>query len=68
MVQIEKILQEAKERDASDVHLICGLKPMLRIIRQLVEIKSADVLNEDDMNDIYDYFIRGNVYLIKPKN
>ncbi len=61
MVQIEKILQEAKERDASDVHLICGLKPMLRIIRQLVEIKSADVLNEDDMNDIYDYFIRGNV-------
>ena len=61
MVHMDEILQEAKERDASDVHLICGLKPMLRIVRQLVEIKSAEVLNEDDMNDIYDYFIRGNV-------
>ena len=61
MVHIDEILQEAKERDASDVHLICGLKPMLRIVRQLVEIRTAEVLNEDDMNDIYDYFIRGNV-------
>lgn len=61
MVHIDEILQEAKERDASDVHLICGLKPMLRIIRRLVEVESADVLTEDDMNDIYDYFIRGNV-------
>ncbi len=61
MVHIDKILEEAKERDASDVHLICGLKPMLRIIRELVEVTEADVLSEEDMNDIYDYFIRGNV-------
>ena len=31
MIEIDKILDSAKEKDASDVHLICGLKPMLRI-------------------------------------
>lgn len=60
MVHIDKILDEARERDASDVHLICGLKPMLRIIRDLVEA-NAEVLTEEDMSEIYDYFIRGNV-------
>ncbi len=58
MVQIEKILDEAIERDASDIHLICGIKPTLRIIRDLVEIKDSSVLTEEDMTEIYDYFIR----------
>ena len=61
MVHIDEILDEAKERDASDVHLICGLKPMLRIIRDLVECNSSEILTEEDMTEIYDYFIRGNV-------
>lgn len=61
MVHMDKILDEAIERDASDVHLICGLKPMLRIMRDLVETNEGDVLTEEDMGEIYDYFIRGNV-------
>ena len=61
MVQIEKILDEAIKRDASDIHLICGIKPMLRIIRDLIPVEDADVLAEDDMTEIYDYFIRGNI-------
>lgn len=61
MVQIERILDEAIERDASDIHLICGIKPMLRIIRDLVEVSNTDALSEDDMSEVYDYFIRGNV-------
>ena len=61
MVQIDKILQEAVERNASDIHLICGLKPMLRIMRDLVEVNDSDILTEDDMSEIYDFFIRGNV-------
>ncbi len=60
MIHIDKILDEAIEKNASDIHLICGLKPMLRILRDLVEA-SADVLTEEDMAEIYDYFIRGNV-------
>ena len=61
MVDIDKILETAKRRDASDVHLICGIKPILRIRRDLVEIEEIDTLTEDDMMDIYDYFVRGNV-------
>lgn len=61
MVQIEKILDEAIFRDASDVHLICGNKPILRIIRELLPVNNSEVLTEDDMTEIYDYFIRGNI-------
>ena len=61
MVDIDKILETAKCWDASDVHLICGIKPILRIRRDLVEIEEIDTLTEDDMMDIYDYFVRGNV-------
>ena len=61
MVHMDKILDEAIEKDASDVHLICGLKPMLRIMRDLIEASNSEVLTEDDMGEIYDYFIRGNV-------
>ena len=61
MMQVEKILKTAKEQDASDIHLISGLKPMLRIRRSLVPIEEIDVLTDGDMYEIYDYFIGGNV-------
>ncbi len=61
MIDIDKILSTAKEKDASDVHLICGLKPMLRIRRNLIEYDCPAPLTEDDMYEIYDYFVRGNV-------
>ena len=61
MIDVNKILEIAKKRDASDVHLICGLKPMLRIIRDLVSIDEMDVLVESDMYEAYDYFVRGNL-------
>ena len=61
MVNVDKILHAAIEKKASDVHLICGIKPMLRIARELIPYKDCNELTEDDMNDIYDYFIRGNV-------
>lgn len=61
MVQIERILDEAIQREASDIHLICGLRPKLRIIRDLVDASNSEVLTEEDMTEIYDYFIRGNV-------
>ena len=61
MINIDRILDLAIEKDASDVHLISGLKPMLRIIRDLVEIEEFDVLYDEDMPELYDYFVRGNV-------
>lgn len=61
MIQIEKILDSAIAKDASDIHFICGLKPMLRILRDLVEAEDSEILTPEDMNDIYDYLIRGNI-------
>ena len=61
MINMDKILDEAIEKDASDVHLICTNKPILRIARELVPIEWAEELTPDDMNTIYDYLIRGNL-------
>lgn len=61
MVNMNSLLKIAKEKDASDVHLIYGLKPMLRIARELVPVEEADELNIEDLNEIYDYFVRGNL-------
>lgn len=61
MVNINKILKSAKEINASDVHLVPGRKPTLRIARELKEMEEEDILAENDMLEIYDYFIRGNI-------
>lgn len=61
MVDMNKILDEAIARDASDIHLISTNKPILRIRRQLQPIEEMEVLTEEDMADIYDYLVKGNV-------
>lgn len=61
MINIDKILEVAIKEDASDVHLIAGIRPYLRVKRNLVNIEGFDVLTEEDMFEIYDYFVRGNV-------
>lgn len=61
MVLIENIIQEAMDKGASDIHLMNGLKPILRIARDLIEIPDLDVLDEGTLYEIYDYIIRGNV-------
>ena len=60
-MNLDDILDEAIKMDASDVHLICDNKPMLRIARDLVPIEGSKVLTPDDMNEIYDYLVKGNV-------
>lgn len=60
-MNLNEILDEAMKLDASDVHLICGNKPMLRIARDLVPIKNSEILTLDDMNEIYDYLVKGNI-------
>lgn len=61
MVNVKKVLDEAIERDASDIHFILDNKPILRILRNLVEVETENVLEEEDMNDIYDFLIKGNI-------
>ena len=50
MVNMDNILKLVVEKDASDVHLICGNKPILRIARELKEIEEMDLLTPEDMN------------------
>lgn len=61
MVNVDKILKTAKEMDASDIHLVAGLKPMLRVARELTPIEDMDILEDENMYEIYDYFVRGNL-------
>ena len=61
MIDMDRICDQAIKKDASDIHLICGNKPMLRIMRDLVPIEGMDVLEVEDMNEMYDYLIKGNV-------
>ena len=60
-MNMDKILDIAIEKDASDIHLICGNKPMLRVVRELIPIEEMEVLTPNDMNEIYDYLVRGNM-------
>ena len=61
MINMNKVIEQAIEKDASDIHLISGLKPMYRIARALVEMEGSTVLKDDDMYEMYDYLVRGNV-------
>ena len=61
MVNIKKVLDEAIEKDASDIHFIIENKPILRIFRSLEKVETEDVLKEEDMNEIYDFLIKGNI-------
>lgn len=61
MLLIESIIKEAISRDASDIHLMKGLKPILRINRSLIELSDNNTMDDRELYDIYDYIVRGNV-------
>ena len=61
MVDMNKILDIAIAKGASDIHLIPGNKPMLRVAKSLIPIEEYSELTPDDMTDIYDYLIKGNL-------
>ena len=61
MINVNAILSKAKEMGASDVHFIPGLKPTLRINRDLVDVEEEEVITKEDVLEVYDYFLKGNV-------
>lgn len=61
MLNMNKVLDTAIEKDASDVHLIYGLKPMIRVARELKEVEDQDIIGEEELYEAYDYFVRGNI-------
>ena len=61
MINIDRILTRAIKLGASDVHFVEGKRPILRIMRVLSEIEEEEILEEDDLYEMYDFFIRGNI-------
>lgn len=61
MINVSKVLDEAISKDASDIHFIVENKPMLRIARDLIPAENGEVLTEEDMNDVYDFLVKGNI-------
>ena len=61
MVDMNKILDIAIAKDASDIHLIPGNQPILRIARRLEPVEGTKELTENDMMDVYDYLVKGNL-------
>ena len=60
-MNLNKILDEAINLDASDVHFVCDNRPMLRVARTLIPVPDSEVLTPDDMSELYDYLIKGNI-------
>ena len=60
-MNVDKIIDIAVEQDASDIHLISGNKPILRIYRKLIPIDTEEILTDEDMLEVYDYLIKGNL-------
>lgn len=61
MLVIEEIIEEANQRGASDIHLVTGMKPIIRIKRNLVQISNKPIFTEEDLWSIYDYIVQGSV-------
>ena len=60
MIDINKIIEQAIAKDASDIHLMAESKPMYRIGTSLVKMECSTALKYEDMNDIYKYFTKGS--------
>lgn len=60
MIDIDNILRIAIDREASDVHLVRRLKPMIRVNRELIRLEEHDVLTDEDIYEIYEHFVNNS--------
>ena len=60
MININRILEEAIKQRASDIHLVIGKKPIIRVSKVLKELNEEPLI-EEDMFEMYDFFVRGNI-------
>ena len=60
MVDINKVIEQAVKKDASDIHLMVESKPIYRIGNSLVNMQGAEALKKEDMSAIDKKFTKGN--------
>lgn len=61
MLDIDKIISQAIKKDATDIHFVLESKPMYRIGKSLVNMEGSTKLENEDMYQIYNYVIDGNL-------
>ena len=61
MIDINEIIEQGIQKDASDIHLIVESKPMYRIGAALVKMEGATVLKKENMKEVSSYFSKGNL-------
>lgn len=61
----DDLVKKAVEEDSSDIHLEVGEYPKIRTAAGIIDMKGFNKLTQDDMYEIYDYIIAGNVALDK---
>lgn len=60
MIYIEEVIREGIKRKASDIHLVKGMKPILRVNKDLLILDNMTVLEVNDIENIYKYFLKDN--------
>ena len=60
MIDIDNILRIAIDKEASDVHLVRRLKPIIRVNRDLIRLEEHDVLTVEDIYEIYEHFVNNS--------
>src|SRR6185369_14574223 len=51
-LELNKLLSIVLERDASDLHLMVGEPPIIRVDSQLIRLDNYQVLSNDTINDL----------------
>lgn len=58
MVDLNKIVAQAIQKNASDIHLMTESKPVYRIGNALVKMEGSTILKDEDLNKLYSYFLK----------
>lgn len=56
-LELNKLLSVVLERDASDLHLIVGEPPIIRVDTQLVRLDNYQVLSNDNISDLLEVLL-----------
>ena len=60
MIDVQEIFAKGIELNASDIHIVEGVRPVFRINRELIEMQGVDPLNVNDIYDVFHFFLKDN--------
>ena len=67
-LELNKLLSTVLERNASDLHLMAGEPPVIRIDTELIRLDNYQVLSNDNIKDLFDVLLSGQQKLVFEKD